>query len=380
MSLFLVTFFLLYGGIHFHIFLKARVAFAFSIKAGICLIVFMLIMILAPLIVSMSEKVGCESFVRLMSYTGYTWMGIIFLFFCISVCIDFCRLCLYLAGPIFKSDFSRIISAYQYYFFVPLLCSLLIVAYGYFEAKNIQTERVVIRTNKIPKEVASLKIAQISDIHLGLLVGEERLRAIVNVAKKANPDIIVSTGDMVDGQIDRLNNLAELLKEINPPYGKFAVTGNHEFYAGIKNALDFTEKTGFRMLRGEWLTVAGLINIAGVDDIAGKPYNVYKDVLEKDLLSGIPCEKFTLLLKHRPVVDPNAIGLFDLQLSGHTHKGQIFPFRYITRLFFPMYTGYFNLGNNSNLYASRGSGTWGPPIRFLTPPEVTIIELKHINR
>jgi uncharacterized protein len=380
LSIFLTTFFLLYSGMHFYMFLKLRYAFPFEIRTGLCITAFMLVMIFAPVIVRMTEKAGHENFARFMAHSGYTWMAILFLFFSISVCIDFFRLCIYLSGLILEKDFLRIINAYRYFFIIPFLCSSFIASYGYYEAKQIRVERIIIKTSKISQEKESMKIAQISDVHLGLLVGEERLRAILNVVKKANPDIIVSTGDMVDGQINRLNNLAELLKEINPPYGKFAVTGNHEFYAGIKNALDFTEKTGFRMLRGEWLTVAGLINIAGVDDIAGKPYNVYKDILEKDLLSGIPREKFTLLLKHRPVVDPNAIGLFDLQLSGHTHKGQIFPFRYITRLFFPMYTGYFNLGNNSNLYASRGSGTWGPPIRFLTPPEVTIIELKHINR
>ena len=128
------------------------------------------------------------------------------------------------------------------------------------------------------------------------------------------------------------------------------------------------------VLRGEGLVVHGVVNIAGVDDPAGKPFQ-YKDVPEKVLLSSLPRHLFTVLLKHRPVVDKDALGLFDLQLSGHTHKGQIYPFRYLTRLAFPLYTGYHELPGNAHLYVSRGSGTWGPPIRFLTPPEVTIIEL-----
>ncbi|MEF9427316.1 MAG: hypothetical protein L0956_09160 [Candidatus Mariimomonas ferrooxydans] len=175
--------------------------------------------------------------------------------------------------------------------------------------------------------------------------------------------------------MDGLKGLAELFNKINLKYGKFAVTGNHEFYAGIDNSLDFTKRAGFKVIRGEGLTVSGLINIAGVDDPAGKNYNLFKDVSEKKLLSGLPREKFTLLLKHRPTTDKSSSGLFDLQLSGHTHKGQIFPFSFITRLYYPVHTGSSKLTDNSFLYVSRGSGTWGPPIRFLSPPEVTVIEL-----
>ena len=193
--------------------------------------------------------------------------------------------------------------------------------------------------------------------------------------KAADPDILVSTGDLVDGQINDLPGLAELLREINPRYGKFAITGNHEFYAGLNHAMDFTERAGFTILRGEGITITGLINIVGVDDPAGKRYGLLKGVVEKELLSGLPPEKFTLFLKHRPLLDRDALGLFDLQLSGHTHKGQIFPLSLVTRLSYPADSGSLVLLNKSHLYVSRGVGTWGPPIRFLAPPEVTVIEI-----
>ena len=96
---------------------------------------------------------------------------------------------------------------------------------------------------------------------------------------------------------------------------------------------------------------------------------------EKDLLSGLPKDKFTLFLKHRPDVEKSAVGLFDLQLSGHAHKGQIFPWTLLVRLVFPQIAGLYDLSSGSSLYVSRGSGTWGPPIRFLAPPEVTIIDI-----
>jgi predicted MPP superfamily phosphohydrolase len=377
MRLFLLTFFILYGSMHLYAFLKAKAAFAFGIHTGIYVALVMIIMVFAPVIVRLSERAGFEFFARLMSYIGYTWMGIMFLFVSASLVIDFYRILIYLSSFILRKDLNLFIPSIKSSFFIPLLLSFIIGIYGYFEAKDIHTEKVIIETHKIPEAIHKLKIVQISDVHLGLLVREERLNRILKEVKLANPDIVVSTGDLVDGQIDNLLRLAEILKEVNPRFGKFAITGNHEFYAGLDQALNFTEKAGFTILRGERLTVAGMINIAGVDDPQGKAYGIFRDIPENELLSGLSGEKFTLLLKHRPLVEKSSLGLFDLQLSGHVHNGQIFPFSIITGLYYPTQAGFANLPNKSCLYVSRGSGTWGPPIRFLSPPEVTIIELVH---
>jgi hypothetical protein len=121
--------------------------------------------------------------------------------------------------------------------------------------------------------------------------------------------------------------------------------------------------------------VEGLISIAGVDDPAVISSGLAGKVAEKELLSGLPGDKFTLFLKHRYEVEKEAVGLFDLQLSGHGHKGQIFPFMLVVRLATPYIAGLYDLSLGSLLYVSRGSGTWGPPIRFLAPPEVTVIDL-----
>jgi predicted MPP superfamily phosphohydrolase len=216
---------------------------------------------------------------------------------------------------------------------------------------------------------------QISDIHIGLIVRDERLQQIVEKIKKTEPDILISTGDLVDGQLNNLLEPLTLLRELHPRYGKFAITGNHEFFAGIGQAVAFMQDAGFVVLRGEGLNVAGVLNIAGVDDPTGARYGLSRMISEKPMLSGLPGQYFTLLLKHQPVVNSDATGSYDLQLSGHTHGGQISPFNLITRSVFPFHTGYFKLPNDSHLYVSRGAGTWGPPIRFLSPPEITVIDL-----
>lgn len=377
MSLFLLTFFLLYGALHFYLLVKAGQAFALGMAFTIALVLFMLLMISAPLIVYFSEKHGFLSWARLLSFVGYCWMGFVFLCFCCLIVIDLYRLFIFAGGLVFPAPLAALAPSPKYYFPVSVLLSLAIALYGYSEAQNIRTERILLSSSKIPREAGRLKIVQISDVHLGMIVREARLSRILKEVKKADPDLFISTGDLVDGQINNLVGLAEILREINPRYGKFAITGNHEFYAGLAQSLDFTRQAGFTVLRGEGLTVAGLINLAGVDDPAGKGFGLYREVSEKDLLSNLPQEKFTILLKHRPEVERTALGSFDLQISGHTHQGQILPFRLLTRIFYPYDGGSFRLPPYASLHVSRGSGTWGPPIRFLTPPEVTVYELVH---
>jgi predicted MPP superfamily phosphohydrolase len=306
-------------------------------------------------------------------------MGLAFLFFTSSLCIDLYRFFVYVLGIILRTNLSSLLPSSRLVFCIPALVTATIAIYGYFEACSIRSEQVVIASPKVPKEVKRFTIVQISDVHLGLIVREGRLQKILDKVKEAQPDILVSTGDLVDGQIDDLGGLAELLSEIRPPYGKFAVTGNHEFYAGLDQALRFTEKAGFTVLRGEARDVAGFVTIAGVDDPTARYFGAVRGAPEPRLLAGVPRERLALLLKHRPVIGEKALGLIDVQLSGHTHKGQIFPFTYLSKAFFPYNAGLVSLPGNFYLYVSRGSGTWGPPIRFLAPPEVTIITLVHAD-
>jgi predicted MPP superfamily phosphohydrolase len=375
LRLFIAFFFLVYGLMHVYAFSKARTALSLSFASGICLAAFMLVMILAPFIINISERQGYELFARGMSYVGYLWMGGLLLFITASLLFDMYRLLVHASAYILKKDLAVMVFPAGYSFFIPLLLSIAISFYGYFEAKNIHTEHLIVRTSKLPDNISRFRIVQISDVHLGLIVREERLKNIVRIIKEAKPDMLISTGDLVDGQMNKLEGLAEMLQDIKPEYGKFAVTGNHEFYAGLGQALSFTKKAGFKMLRGKEVSIDGIINIAGVDDSTFYAAGLSEKVSEKGLLAGLDHNKFTLFLKHRPIIDDDSIGLFDLQLSGHTHKGQIFPFSIVTKMFFPHQSGMFNLLKNSILYVSRGTGTWGPPIRFLSPPEVTVVDL-----
>jgi uncharacterized protein len=377
MSVFLLALFFIYGGTHLYFFLKVKAALSPGFTASLFLALFLLLMVTTPVLVRVLENRGMETFARFIAYTGYSWMGFIFLFFTASLAIDIYHLLLRCAGFFFHREFTELFLAKRAALILPVVLGMAIALYGYFEARDIKTERILIKTPKIPDTVEKLTIVQISDVHLGLIVREERLKRIISLIKGASPDLLIATGDLVDGQIDRMTGLAELLRDIRPGLGKFAVTGNHEVYAGLSQAVGFTEQAGFRVLRNEVATAGGLINVVGVDDPAIGMVIRSRPVPEKSLLQKVPPDRFTLLLKHRPAVDPESLGLFDLQLSGHVHKGQIFPFNLLTFLFYPVKTGFTQYPHGSALYVSRGTGTWGPPIRFLAPPEVTVIELIH---
>ena len=374
MRLFLLVFFFLYGALHLHVFLRARAAFDFGARIGIVLALFLIVMVLAPIIIRWSESVGFDLFARYMAWMGYIWLGFVFLFFSASLLVDFYRLVVYLGSALLHKDLAFFALTAKTVFIIPFFMAICISVYGYNEALNIRTEHVVINTTKLPKGVDRIRITQISDVHLGLIVRKERLGLILEKVKAAAPDILVSTGDLVDGQINSLEGLADMIKEINPRYGKFAVLGNHEYYAGLKQAIEFKKIAGFTLLRGEGISIDGIINLIGVDDPAAKYFNGYDESMEKHLLASFPRERFTILLKHRPLINKDSLGLFDLQLSGHVHKGQIFPFSLLTKIYYPKDAGLLR-ANGGILYVSRGSGTWGPPIRFLAPPEVTVIDI-----
>jgi predicted MPP superfamily phosphohydrolase len=334
----------------------------------------MLCMVPALFLIRMLERREFEVGAIALSYVAMVWMAVIFLFFCGALVFDLANLLLRVLAWVGRPEFCLSPVSPRISFFVPLGLALLFAAYGYVEALHIRTERLVLETNKLPPGVERLTVVQISDVHLGLIVRSHRLERILEAVRAAKPDLLVSSGDLVDAQINHLPGLQELLQEIRPQYGKFAVTGNHDYYAGLDRALEFTRGAGFAVLRGEARDI-GPIGIAGVDDHTGVYMLGERPTSDRDVLSALDPAKFILFLKHQPDPHPGALGRFDLMLSGHTHQGQIWPFRYFTRIFYPLNAGRYELGRGSILYVSRGSGTWGPPVRFLSPPEVTIIEL-----
>lgn len=375
MTLFLLVFVLVYGGLHAYGLVRFSAAFRPGPAVMIPLFAAAVFFVLSPILTRLSEQRGHEGTAFVLAHIGYPWMGFLFLFFVFSLVLDLGRLLNRLVAaaggmPGLLFPFRPPVS-----FVLAAGLAVAVCLYGVMEARKPRVERVSVETEKLPPHVPSLKIVQISDLHLGLLVRDRHVKQVAEVVKKERPDLLVSTGDLVDGTLCGLPGLAEAIADLPAPLGKFAVTGNHEFYAGLANAIRFTKTAGFRMLRGESAVLPGILRIAGVDDPTVEHLGGAPDQAEEALLNE-ETGLFTLFLKHRPAVLSSSEGRFDLQLSGHTHRGQIFPFSLVVRLVHPRLAGTFPLSGGSLLHVSRGTGTWGPPIRFLSPPEITVIELK----
>ena len=376
MSLFLLSFFLIYGSMHAYALLKARSALAFGPGTTLALLLLLGILLCAPIITHQLSIHGYEGASRAVAHVGYVWMGFLFFFTCLNLAADLLRLPLWAMGRGGIGANAASALAGRPAFLCVAVLAIALSAYAIVEASRIRVVRVRIVTDRLPASVPTLRIAQITDLHLGLIHRNGKARDVAAIVAREHPDVFVSTGDLVDGQLDGVSALADILRGIPAPRGKFAVLGNHEYYAGIDRAIAFTRKAGFTLLRDESATIDDAVRIAGVDDPAGARFGRTGGAGEAAVLGDRPDGRFTVLLKHRPQLDPATGGKFDLQLSGHTHHGQIFPFRLLTRLAFPLLAGDHPVPGGGILHVSRGTGTWGPPMRFLAPPEITIVDIE----
>ena len=367
MILFLLTFLCLYGGINFYFFFRARSVLHFSGPLQVLLLVLLILLILAPVVVRTLESLHCEQAARFVACVGYIWMAFVFLFFVLSVSLELVRFLHKLMVPETGTLTLKAVT-----FSLSVLLSAGLVVYGCVDARRIRVKNLQIPVQQVLPGNGKLRIVQISDVHVGIIIRNDRLTPILEKIREAKPDILVSTGDLLDGELDNIMMDAERFTAIPAPAGKFAVLGNHEYYAGVSRSIEFTEAAGFQLLRDEVAQASG-ITIFGEDDITGrKPGSTQKSALFLKSLA----EKqngFVLLLKHQPHIRETAN--FNLQLSGHTHGGQLFPFGFIVKLYFPRIYGLHTLAENKLLYISRGTGTWGPPVRIFAPPEITVIDL-----
>jgi predicted MPP superfamily phosphohydrolase len=253
-----------------------------------------------------------------------------------------------------------------------LLLTFVLLLYSYYEAWNVRRVDLVIETSKLPEEIDRLRVAHLTDIHFGGLYTLARFQRVMDIVREAEPDILVLTGDIVDGDMSYWDDEIKLLTSHGAKYGAYAVTGNHEYYVGIEQTVEFMRRARVVLLRDDRVDVAG-ITILGLDDPAGRGRGMWG---AETLPSGFyfPEDKFVLFLKHRPQVIEGAEDKVDLQLSGHTHDGQIWPFRYLVNRINGHQQG-LSYSGASAVYVSNGAGFWGTPLRFLAPPEVTVIDI-----
>jgi predicted MPP superfamily phosphohydrolase len=264
-------------------------------------------------------------------------------------------------------------------FAVPLL-ALGVTAIGFINARRLaRVVKVDVPIAGLPRELAGYAIAQISDIHVGPTIKRAYLNAIVNKVNSLKADAIAVTGDLVDGSVQRLALHTEPLARLAAPDGVFFVTGNHEYYSGAEQWIAEVRRLGLRVLLNEHVIrrrgQASLM-IAGVTDYTAQHFNPAHKSDPQLAAAGAPDDvAVKVLLAHQPRSAPAAADAgFDLQLSGHTHGGQFFPWNLFVPLQQPFVAG-LNRVRSLWVYTSRGTGYWGPPKRFGAPSEITLVRL-----
>jgi predicted MPP superfamily phosphohydrolase len=219
----------------------------------------------------------------------------------------------------------------------------------------------------------------VSDVHLGALIGRPFAEAVVARVNALGPDLVAITGDLVDGSVRHLRDAAAPFAGLAARDGTYFVTGNHDYYSGADAWIAEIRRLGIRVLRNERVTLGpdgARFDLAGVDDRQARLFGGDHGEDVPRALAGRDPARAVVLLAHDPGTFRRAVRHdVDLQVSGHTHGGQLWPFRWLVRLVVPWVDGHHRVGA-SQLYVSRGTGFWGPPMRFLAPAEITELVLR----
>jgi len=317
---------------------------------------------------------------RTAYWVASLWMGILLFVFM------FCLITHVLSGILHITPLKHFLEATVRFdsgrilFAIVVLGSLILSCFSLYQARcKVQVTDLEIPVKGTSSDLDGFTIVQISDVHLGIIVHQERMEQIVREINSLNPDIVFITGDLMDENADRLLEVADSIRHLKTRFGLFAVTGNHEYYAGAEQIIKHASEIGLRFLTNEKVVLPNGLILYGFNDPTSAQFGQQIVPFERVIGSEAQYSP-AVLLYHQPRLFEKAAMLnVDLMLSGHTHKGQIWPLEYISRLIYPYQTGHFVIGK-SHLYVSRGIGTWGPPMRLNSPPELVRIRLRIANK
>ncbi|WP_437875823.1 metallophosphoesterase [Sorangium sp. So ce513] len=244
---------------------------------------------------------------------------------------------------------------------------------------EVAVRPVRVRLRRLPAAMSGFRLVQLTDLHIGPTIGREWLERVVARVNALEPDLVAITGDLVDGSVEELREHTAPLADLRARYGVFFVTGNHEYYSGVEAWIAELRRLGVRVLRNERVTIGDgehSFDLAGVDDWSSRGMGRDHGPDLARALAGRDPSRELVLLAHQPkqILEAAERGV-GLQLSGHTHGGQIFPWGFFVRIDQPYVAGLSSHGD-AQIYVSRGTGYWGPPMRVGAPSEISLIELE----
>ncbi|MDB2562273.1 metallophosphoesterase [Sulfurimonas sp.] len=296
-------------------------------------------------------------------------IGVLFLFFCTALVYDISRLFINTI-PISetrRSFFKKSLDISS------LTVAVSLNARAIYEATFVKHEKVEVKIKNLEK---SYTIVQLSDVHIGGLIDEKFIQKIVTRVNTIKPDLVVITGDLVDIALDKADASLNIFKGLESKYGTYFIIGNHEYFHGAKKIIEKVKSLDIRVLENENVYIGEVskgFNLAGVYDVMGYRTNTFIPDIKKALdgKQNAP----TVLLAHQPRYIEEVTNGVDLMLSGHTHGGQIYPFRFLVKIVQPYISGLHQHNKDLQIYVNKGTGFWGPPMRLGASSEITEIIL-----
>jgi uncharacterized protein len=366
MALFLTTALSIWAGMHCYVFWRlSSIPWVGSHIPHLALWVAAGVLWASYPLARMLDARGLQAVSWPLEYLAANWIGLLFLLFWALLLIDVVTL----GGWAFARH-------------APMLRGWAVVSAGTLALiALLQAVRQPVVTDYevplpgLPPERDGTVLVVVSDLHLGNLLGHSWLTHLTDRLNAMKPDLLVVAGDLVDGNVGRVEPLRQVLQRLQAPLGVWAVTGNHEFYAGLERSVRLFREAGFHVLRDENAQVVPGLVLAGVDDLTAREQFGMPDRAIEKALTNRPTGA-TILLSHSPWrAEKAAAAGAGLMLSGHTHNGQLWPFSYLVGLRYPLLSGRYQL-NGMAVIVCRGTGTWGPRMRLWQPSEIVRIKLR----
>lgn len=315
----------------------------------------------------------------ILNIIGGFWLAFILYGFFLFLLSDIVLLFLKITG---LASYEGLAQFRKWSFIVTISISVIMIVGGFINAVIPVTREYNIAINKDAGEIKTLRIAAVSDIHLGSIIRKRSLRKLSGMLADLKPDLVLLLGDIIDGEIGPVLR-GDLLKYFDKPstaFGLYAITGNHEFIGGGERTIPYIESKGIRLLKDEMVLLKGGIQLIGRTDRDSRRFYGHDRKALSELMAAADTSKPVIVLDHQPFhLEEAAERGVDLQLSGHTHNGQMWPLNYITKSIYELSYGYLKKGH-SHFIVSSGFGLWGPRVRSGSRSEVVVVNITFNNR
>lgn len=372
--------FTVYGLVNYYIFIRGWQAIPKGIPLRTYYLIFFLVISLSYFLGRILENYSASRLSDVFVWIGSLWLGLMVYLLLSILLIDILRSVNHFIGIIPAVLFKDYQRTKQIAAIVVLSVSVILIIAGRINALSPKIQTLDLKVNKTVNSQKDWNIVLASDIHLGTLIGQSRLDVLVKMINDLKPDLVLFAGDIIDEDLTPVINqdLGETLKNINAKFGVYAITGNHEFIGGVEPAVKYLTNHGINVLRDSSVKIGDSFYLVGREDRSTNQFAHKRRKELSELMKSVDKNLPVVMMDHQPFALNEAVeNGVDLQLSGHTHHGQLWPFNYITKMVYELSWGYKKKGD-THFYVSSGYGGWGPPIKLGSRSEIVNIKL-HFN-